>query len=136
MFDRRRSAQHFIDGHQPRHRLSDAADGGAEADARVGELFADPAAFTEWVLKWRQRLATENVGPADRAAAMRAVNPAFIPRNHRIQAVITAAQSGDFQPFDELVAVLSRPFDDQPGYLRYLDPPRSEEVVHRTFCGT
>ena len=117
-------------------RLSEAAEGGAEADARVGELFADPAAFTQWVLKWRQRLAAEDAGPADRAAAMKSVNPAFIPRNHRIQAVIEAAQSGDFKPFEELTAVLSKPYEDQPGYVRYLDPPRPDEVVHRTFCGT
>jgi uncharacterized protein YdiU (UPF0061 family) len=117
-------------------RLSDAADGGADADARVGELFADPAAFTEWVLKWRQRLAAEDIAPADRAAAMKSVNPAFIPRNHRIQEVITAAQCGDFTRFDELMTVLSKPYEDQPRYAEYLNPPKPDEVVHRTFCGT
>jgi uncharacterized protein YdiU (UPF0061 family) len=117
-------------------RLSDAADGGADADARVGQLFADPASFTEWVLKWRQRLVAEDVSPADRATAMKAVNPAFTPRNHRIQAVIVAAQSGDFKPFEELVAVLSRPYDDQPTFDLYAKPPVAEEVVHKTFCGT
>jgi serine/tyrosine/threonine adenylyltransferase len=117
-------------------RLSDAADGGAEADARVGELFKEPAAFTEWVLKWRQRLAAEDVAPADRAAEMKAVNPAFIPRNHRIQAAIVAAQTGDFTPFETLIAVLSKPYEDQPEYADYMTPPKPDEVVHRTFCGT
>jgi len=117
-------------------RLSEAADGGADADARVGELFAEPAAFTQWVLKWRQRLAAEDAGAADRAAAMRSVNPAFIPRNHRIQAAIAAAQAGDFLPFEELTAVLSKPYKDQPGYAPYLEPPQPDEVVHKTFCGT
>jgi uncharacterized protein YdiU (UPF0061 family) len=117
-------------------RLSDAAAGGAEADARVGELFADPAAFTQWVQKWRQRLAAEDVAPADRAAAMKSVNPAFIPRNHRIQAIITAAQTSDFKPFEALNAVLSKPYSDQPEFAEYRDPPQPDEVVHRTFCGT
>ena len=116
--------------------LSEAVDGGADADASVGRLFADPAAFTEWVLKWRQRLAAETVSPAERGAAMKSVNPAFIPRNHRIQAVIDAAKSGDFTLFDTLMTVLSKPYDDQPGFIAYADPPRPEEVVHRTFCGT
>ncbi len=117
-------------------RLSDAADGGAEADAKVGELFNRPAAFTEWVVKWRQRLAAENASPAERAAAMKSVNPAFIPRNHRIQQAIDAAQSGDFTHFEQLNAVLSKPYDDQPEYADYMKPPKPEEVVHRTFCGT
>jgi uncharacterized protein YdiU (UPF0061 family) len=117
-------------------RLSDAADGGADADAKVGELFREPAAFTEWVLKWRRRLMAENISPAARAAAMKSVNPAFIPRNHRIQAVIDAAQCGDFTRFEELSAVLSKPYDDQPEYAGYQNPPKPDEVVHRTFCGT
>jgi uncharacterized protein YdiU (UPF0061 family) len=117
-------------------RLSDAAEGGADADARVGDLFKEPAAFTAWVLKWRQRLAAEDIVPADRAAAMRSVNPAFIPRNHRIQAVITAAQAGDFGPFETLMAVLSKPYDDEPAYADYMNPPRRDEMVLKTFCGT
>ena len=117
-------------------RLSDAAGEGAESDARVGQLFNNPSVFAEWAPKWRQRLALENVDPAERGAAMKSVNPAFIPRNHRIQAVITAAQSGDFLPLEELIAVLSKPYDDQPRFTDYLNPPKPDEVVHRTFCGT
>jgi uncharacterized protein YdiU (UPF0061 family) len=68
---------------------------------------------------------------------MNAVNPAFIPRNHRVEAVIQAATgSDDFGPFEELLTVLARPFDDQPVFARYQDPPASHEVVHQTFCGT
>jgi uncharacterized protein YdiU (UPF0061 family) len=67
---------------------------------------------------------------------MDAVNPAYIPRNHRIEAVIRAAEEDDFGPFEELQAVLSRPFDPQPGYLRYQAPPLDHERVRATFCGT
>jgi len=117
-------------------RLSDAAAGGAEDDAKVGELFNQPAAFTEWVLKWRQRLAAEKIGPAERSAAMKLVNPAFIPRNHRIQQAIEAAEGGDLTRFEVLNAVLSKPYEDQPEYADYMKPPKPDEVVHRTFCGT
>jgi uncharacterized protein YdiU (UPF0061 family) len=54
-------------------------------------LFADPAAFDEWAARWRQRIGDEPQSAAERQAAMRAVNPAFIPRNHRVEAVIEAA---------------------------------------------
>ncbi len=115
-------------------RLADAAASGDDAPVRA--LFDDPATYDEWAVSWRGRLA--QAGSADeRRRAMRAVNPAFIPRNHRIQAVIAAAETAsDFAPLGELLGVLSTPYDDQPGLARYAEPPRPEEVVHATFCGT
>ena len=67
---------------------------------------------------------------------MRAVNPAFIPRNHRVQAAIAAAGAGDFSVFEALIQVLARPYDEQPEATAYGAPPRPEEVVRATFCGT
>jgi len=68
---------------------------------------------------------------------MRAVNPAFIPRNHRVEAVIEAAvNNDDFAPFEELLTVLSKPYEDQPGFVDYADPPKPEQRVLQTFCGT
>ena len=118
-------------------RLSDAAAAGPEADGAVRALFEKPAGFDAWVVRWRQRLGQEG-GPTEaRRTAMRAVNPAFIPRNHRIQAVIAAAQeASDLAPLDELLRVLAHPYDDQPELSRYAEPPRPEEIVHQTFCGT
>ena len=118
-------------------RLSDAAGGDPEGDTAVRSLFENPAAFDTWASRWRQRLAQESRRPAERQAAMRAANPAFIPRNHRVQAVIVAAeQAADFAPLEELLAVLSAPYDDQPAFAPYANPPRPEEVVQLTFCGT
>jgi protein adenylyltransferase len=105
--------------------------------ARVRPLFSDPTAFDEWAARWRQRLAEEPQTPAERQAAMCGVNPAFIPRNHRIEAVIDAAvTSDDFAPFEELLTVLSKPFEDQPEFAFYADPPKPEQRVLQTFCGT
>jgi uncharacterized protein YdiU (UPF0061 family) len=68
---------------------------------------------------------------------MRAVNPAFIPRNHLVEEALSAAvDHGDLEPFETLLGVLSRPYDDQPRHRRYAEPPRPEQVVHQTFCGT
>ncbi|MER2263948.1 protein adenylyltransferase SelO [Methylobacterium oxalidis] len=109
----------------------------AGADEAVRSLFVDPTAFDRWALRWRERLGQDGQAPAARAAAMRAVNPAFIPRNHRVEAMIEAAvEREDLGPFDELLAVLSRPYDDQPALARYAEAPAGGGVGYRTFCGT
>ena len=117
-------------------RLSDAALDPAN-DREVRQLFAEPAAYDEWAVRWRQRITEEPQQPATRQVAMRAVNPAFIPRNHRVEAVIDAAVNrDDFAPFEALLAVLSKPFQDQPAFAAYADPPKPEQRVLQTFCGT
>ncbi|MGE3651428.1 MAG: YdiU family protein, partial [Reyranellaceae bacterium] len=114
-------------------RLCDAAADPA-ADGAVRDLFLDPTAYDSWAMRWRQRLSGD---PASRRAAMQAVNPAYIPRNHRVEAAITAAiAESDFQPFEELLLVLSRPFEDRPEFAAYAEPPLEDERVLRTFCGT
>jgi uncharacterized protein YdiU (UPF0061 family) len=116
-------------------RLSDAADDSAANEVR--DQFTDPATYDEWAARWRKRTGDEPQTPAERRAAMRAVNPAFIPRNHRIEAVIQAAvQNDDYAPFEELLTVLGKPFDDQSGFAAYADPPMPEQRVLQTFCGT
>ncbi|MGH6681208.1 MAG: protein adenylyltransferase SelO family protein, partial [Bradyrhizobium sp.] len=117
-------------------RLSDAAGDGA-SERKVRDLFAEPQAFDEWIMRWRQRIEDEPQPAQERQAAMRAVNPAFIPRNHRVEAVIRAAEDrDDYAPFEELLDVLSRPFDDRPAYADYERPPQPHERVCQTFCGT
>ncbi len=116
--------------------LSEAASG-SESDARVRSLFADAPAFDEWLSRWRQRLEQELGDAAARRLAMRGVNPAYIPRNHRVEAVIRAAvDNGDFGVFEELLSVLSDPFEDQPAFAHYAEPPQEHERVRETFCGT
>jgi uncharacterized protein YdiU (UPF0061 family) len=117
-------------------RLSDAA-AGPEGDAAVRNLFINPLAYDAWATRWRERLSLEPQDGARRQAAMRAVNPAVIPRNHRVEAMIQAAvEQGDFAPFEELLMVLSRPYEDQPAFAHYSEPPEPHQRVYRTFCGT
>jgi uncharacterized protein YdiU (UPF0061 family) len=117
-------------------RLSDAASD-ASRDQDVRQLFADPDAYDQWAVRWRQRVSIEPQTPAERAAMMRVTNPAFIPRNHRIEAVIQAAVSrDDFAPFEELLTVLSKPYEDQAVFSAYAEPPEPHQRVLQTFCGT
>ncbi|ESQ12947.1 MAG: YdiU family protein [Thiohalocapsa sp. PB-PSB1] len=106
------------------------------ADPPLRALFAEPDAFDSWAEKWRARLARQSGNDAERSAAMRAVNPAYIPRNHRVQQVIDAAEENDFKPLENLLQVVSHPFEEHAALAEYRLPPRPEEVVRQTFCGT
>ncbi len=117
-------------------RLCDAA-AAPEGDQGVRALFADPTSYDTWAASWRQRLAEEPDSAQARAVAMRLVNPAFIPRNHLVEAVIQAAITQEnFGPFEQLLDVVSRPYEDRPDLEIYTAPARPEECVTQTFCGT
>jgi uncharacterized protein YdiU (UPF0061 family) len=110
---------------------------GEPATDEARAQFLDPTVFDEWASRWRARTALEPQSAAERQAAMHAVNPAFIPRNHRIEAVIRAAEDNDdYAPFEELVKVLAKPYQDQPEFAAYADPPLPDQRVLQTFCGT
>jgi serine/tyrosine/threonine adenylyltransferase len=100
------------------------------------DAFLDPAGFDAWETEWRARLGREGAAPGKRVDAMARVNPAVIPRNHRVEEAIRAGVAGDFTPFHRLVDVLARPFDDQPEAADLRRPPAEDEVVRQTFCGT
>jgi uncharacterized protein YdiU (UPF0061 family) len=121
-------AEHAADFTLTFRRLSDGGDA-----ARL--LFGDGKSFDEWATRWRDRLAGRDM-PAIQAT-MRARNPVFIPRNHLVEAALAAAvERDDFTPFEELLAVVTRPFDDDPRLERFSLPAREEERVLQTFCGT
>ncbi len=101
----------------------------------VRALFSKPEEFDAWAQGWLARIADDD--NERRAMLMRAANPAVIPRNHRIEEVIAAAVTdADFGPFETLVAALARPYEDVPEFADFRQPPRAEEIVRATFCGT
>jgi serine/tyrosine/threonine adenylyltransferase len=114
----------------------------AEAAKNPGEptrwraLFAASPDFDAWLRDWQERLAGDPQSTSARVESMRAASPAFIPRNHRVQAALDAAESGDYTLFRKLLGVLQRPYDDQPEVAAYALPPQASERVLQTFCGT
>jgi uncharacterized protein YdiU (UPF0061 family) len=103
----------------------------------LGDLYELPPAFDGWIQRWLERLQGDTGDTTDRQARMYAANPVFIPRNHLVQEVITAAEQGqDYEPFNALAEVLSRPTRYAPEFSRYALPPAPGEVVTQTFCGT
>ena len=94
-------------------------------------LFVSREPLDEWLARWGQA-----ADPATRLAEMRAANPVRIPRNHRVEQAIRAGYRGDFAPFHRLVDGLAAPCTEQAEYADLETPPRPEEIVHETFCGT
>jgi uncharacterized protein YdiU (UPF0061 family) len=114
--------------------LADAVSGD---EARLRALFTDPSAYDLWSGQWRARLARDAMDPSVRAPSMRRNSPAFIPRNHRVEEALSAAvERDDYAPFDTLLKVLSRPFDDQPEFALFAEPAAEGQGCYRTFCGT
>lgn len=100
------------------------------------EEFRDPDAFDRWAEGWRAKLAAEGVEPAARQAAMRAANPARIPRNHQVERALAAAARDDMAPFEELLAALGKPFEEDARFTAHEAAPKRDERVLATFCGT
>lgn len=101
----------------------------AEVKAHLAANGTLDARYDAWAARWRARAAPD-------AARMAKANPAYIPRNHRVEEAIEAAHEGDMGPFEALLSVLANPYEDQPGQDRYAAAPRPEERVTATFCGT
>jgi len=117
-------------------RLCDAVVG-SQGDEEVRNQFADAGAYDLWASEWRRRLEEEPVSAEERATAMRLASPAYIPRNHVVEAALDAAvEHRDFQPFEDLLEILSRPYEERPDLERYVTPASPEECVRQTFCGT
>jgi len=117
-------------------RLADLAapDSGA---ASVADLFPLPASFLPWLQQWQARCDLEDTAVLARQAAMYRANPAYIPRNHLVEeAIARATDNNDLAPFHRLLERLEQPFEFDPGDARYALPPKADEVVQRTFCGT
>jgi uncharacterized protein YdiU (UPF0061 family) len=103
----------------------------------AGKPGTAPADIEAWLASWLQRLERESILPSDRAIGMRRVSPAYIPRNHRVEAALSAASSlGDLTLFDRLLQIVQQPYDDQPDAAEYALPPEPSERVFQTFCGT
>ncbi len=110
-----------VDGQSARHLAGDAADAGPE--------------FETWRRRLDARRGRQVQSPAEVEALMRRSNPAFIPRNHNVEAALTAATTGDSSVMERLLEVLATPYDHERD-LPAFSAPGPRERPYRTFCGT
>jgi uncharacterized protein YdiU (UPF0061 family) len=114
--------------------LSDAARGNA---IPVQDLFNSLTEINAWLERWRARLAQEDTPPEDRAAAMDRANPIYIPRNHKVEEALAAAEEdADMAPFETLLAIVRKPYTEIAGQDAYAVPGMASAVPYKTFCGT
>ncbi len=107
--------------------------------------FAPGGLLHDWQLRWAQRLSIATPDDTQANAArlvesqllMQRTNPAVIPRNHQVEAVIDAAVTDkNFEPFHQLLAAVTTPYDPVHDDGPYAVPPLADEIVTATFCGT
>jgi uncharacterized protein YdiU (UPF0061 family) len=128
-----------VDFTQAFRRLSDTAEAAdASREGWLRKLYANDDALDAWLPRWRVRLNAESIAPQQRAQVMRAVNPVYIPRNHKVEEALAAAVDlGDYAPFEQLLTVLQKPFEERMEFAAYLHPASaSESAGYQTFCGT
>ncbi|MCU1393989.1 MAG: YdiU family protein [Ilumatobacteraceae bacterium] len=105
-------------------------------DDTTTAAFTDPVAFAAWAARWHDALAADSRPFEAIAASMDAVNPVYIPRNHLVDAALTAGSDGDLGPVRELLDVLADPFTERAGFERYAEPAAADAGPFVTFCGT
>jgi uncharacterized protein YdiU (UPF0061 family) len=111
--------------------LSSAVRGDIES---ARSQFTEPEAFDAWATRWSDRLGDDR--PAI-AATMDRVNPIYIPRNHIVEEVLTAASWGDVASFEAFLDLLVHPFDQRAGAERFARPAGADTAeAYQTFCGT
>jgi len=91
----------------------------------------------DWVKRWKLRIAENNDGVAAALQTMERQNPSVIPRNHRVEeALIHASLDNDFSAFDQLLAVVTDPYNRKLDYTLYQNPTEEGDKDYHTFCGT
>ena len=119
----RRMAEDHADFTITFRRLASFDSAAGAANDAVRDCFIDRPAFDAWAARYAARLRAEASVDAERAARMNRVNPKFVLRNHLAETAIRQAQTGDFAETQRLLAVLERPFDEQPDAAAYADFP-------------
>ncbi len=106
-------------------------------ETRLRDLYQVTALLDPWLETWRTRIEADNGKPdGERADEMDAVNPLYIPRNHKVEEALSAAETGDMKPFDTLYDVLQSPYQEQDGLAEFAQPAADGNPHFQTFCGT
>jgi uncharacterized protein YdiU (UPF0061 family) len=101
---------------------------------REDELFNDND-FNNWKKRWEERLSKNNVSPKKCLELMKNSNPLIIPRNHKVEEALEAAEKNDLKPLTQLIEILKDPYTQKNDILDYQIPSNSGEK-YQTFCGT
>ena len=92
--------------------------------------------FHIWRQRWLDRLKLNNNTPEKYFKLMRSVNPSIIPRNHKVEEVLEAANNNNLKPMKNLLNILEKPYENQNKIFEYQSPAPTSNKKYQTFCGT
>lgn len=92
--------------------------------------------FKDWKNLWHSRIIRQENAEETSSKLMRSSNPAVIPRNHRVEEALEAADKGDYSYMERLLNVLEKPFEHLAEQDEYAVLPPAGSCGYRTFCGT
>ena len=92
--------------------------------------------FKDWYKRWKKRLTKNETSHQDSLDTMNSKNPQIIPRNHKVEEALNAANINDLNPLNNLLELLKYPYKENPKNSPYQEPPTLEQCVKETFCGT
>ena len=92
--------------------------------------------FIIWKKRWEERLKLNNNNPEKFLKLMRSVNPLIIPRNHKVEEALEAANNSDLSILKNLIKILKKPYDKQKENIDYQSPAPIGNKKYQTFCGT
>jgi uncharacterized protein YdiU (UPF0061 family) len=101
---------------------------------KKNKLFDDDA-FINWKKRWEERLTKNNNSPKKSFELMKKNNPLVIPRNHKVEEALKAAEKNDLKPFNQLIEILKDPYTQKDDIINYQTPSNLDEK-YQTFCGT
>ena len=92
--------------------------------------------FLVWKKEWQMRLKKNNNTSEKSLKLMRSNNPLVIPRNHKVEEALEAANNGDLNPEKNLLKILEKPYKDKKEINEYQLPAPPSNKIYKTFCGT
>ena len=92
--------------------------------------------FISWKHQWQERLKLHNNSTEKSLKLMRSTNPLVIPRNHKVEEALDAANKDDLNPINNLLKILEKPYENQKGISEYQSPAPASDQKYQTFCGT
>jgi len=105
-------------------------------DSLFLDQFNEQEKIKEWLSNWKLIIKELNLDSEEMVKKMDSINPIYIPRNHNVDKAIKAAYEEDLKPMNELLEALKDPFEENKKYSHLAVPPKDEEKILQTFCGT
>jgi len=107
-----------------------------DKDSLFLDQFNEQEKIKEWLRNWKLTVKELNLDSEEMVKRMDSINPIYIPRNHNVDNAIKAAYEDNLEPMNELLEVLKDPFEENKKYSHLAVPPKEEEKILQTFCGT